>query len=101
MSVAVLGVNAAHDAAACLLVGGRVVAAIAEERLTRSKRHEGYPHLAVAYCLREGGFDDLNGLDAVVINEYVRNDYGLDVRQAGYRNTLRLIHASSGHRIEV
>lgn len=84
----VLGINAAHDAAACLLSNGRLVSAVPEERLTRSKRHEGYPHLSVQYCLEVAGLDDLNDVDVVVINEYVSNDYGLDLRNSGYRGTL-------------
>jgi carbamoyltransferase len=44
-----------HDSAACLVKDGRVVAAASEERFTRKKHDEGFPHEAVRYCLEAGG----------------------------------------------
>jgi len=84
----ILGVNAAHDAAACLLVDGRLRVAITEERLSRTKHFEGYPHRAVEYCLKEAGLPGLEAVDAIVINEYVREDHDLRLRNAGYKGAL-------------
>jgi len=53
-----------HDAAACLLDNGRVVAAVQEERFTRKKHDWGFPHQAIRYCLAEGGVK-VEDLDAV------------------------------------
>jgi len=55
-----------HDAAACLLDGGRIVAAAQEERFTRVKHDAGFPLNAVRYCLAEGGIGAGAGLDGVV-----------------------------------
>jgi carbamoyltransferase len=44
-----------HDAAACLLRDGQIVAAAQEERFTRKKHDAEFPHRAIQYCLREGG----------------------------------------------
>jgi carbamoyltransferase len=44
-----------HDAAACLLQDGRIVAAAQEERFTRKKHDPEFPARAVAYCLEEAG----------------------------------------------
>jgi len=44
-----------HDSAACLVKDGRVVAAASEERFTRKKHDEGFPHEAARYCLEAGG----------------------------------------------
>ncbi len=44
-----------HDAAACLLRDGRIVAAAQEERFTRKKHDPSFPRNAIDYCLREGG----------------------------------------------
>src|SRR2546428_2487930 len=43
-----------HDAAACLIQDGRLVAAASEERFTRKKHDEGFPHEAIQYCLKAG-----------------------------------------------
>ena len=44
-----------HDAAACLVDDGVIVAAAQEERFTRIKHDANFPHNAVRYCLAEGG----------------------------------------------
>jgi carbamoyltransferase len=51
-----LGISAYyHDAAACLVRDGDIVAAAQEERFTRKKHDEEFPRHAIAYCLREAG----------------------------------------------
>jgi carbamoyltransferase len=61
----ILGVSAYyHDAAACLVRDGEIVAAAQEERFTRKKHDARFPAHAVAYCLREGGLRAAD-LDAV------------------------------------
>src|SRR2546426_12422488 len=52
----ILGISAYyHDAAACLVRDGELVAAAQEERYTRKKHAASFPRHAVAYCLREAG----------------------------------------------
>ena len=52
----ILGINAFHaDAAAALLMDGRVVAAVEEERFSRIKHVAGVPAEAVRACLAIGG----------------------------------------------
>jgi carbamoyltransferase len=56
--VNVLGISCYyHDSAACLIQDGRLVAAAHEERFTRKRHDEGFPHQAIRYCLREGGVE--------------------------------------------
>ncbi len=57
-----------HDSAACLVVDGKIVAAVEEERLSREKHDNGFPHLAIEYCLKEGGLN-INELDAIAFYE--------------------------------
>jgi carbamoyltransferase len=58
---AILGISAFyHDSAAALVVDGKIVAAAQEERFTRKKHDEGFPHYAIEYCLREGGLTAAN-----------------------------------------
>jgi carbamoyltransferase len=59
----VLGISGFyHDAAACLIRDGEVVAAASEERFTRKKHDERFPLHAIEYCLSEGRLlvDDLD-----------------------------------------
>lgn len=52
----ILGISAYfHDSAACLMRGGRVVAACQEERFTRIKHDPGFPKNAIKYCLGAAG----------------------------------------------
>ena len=81
---AVLGVYTGHDPGACLLVDGRLVAMIEEERLTRFKhglpksvrhlwgefngRFGYFPWASLSYCLRAGGLS-IDELDGLVLSE--------------------------------
>jgi carbamoyltransferase len=53
-----------HDAAACLLDDGEIVAAAQEERFTRKKHDQDFPQNAIRYCLAEGEAEK-DGIDAV------------------------------------
>jgi len=63
---AILGINAQHaDSAACLVVDGRVIAAVSEERLgPRIKHSPAFPELAIRSVMEMGGvrFRDLTHL---------------------------------------
>ena len=62
----ILGISAYyHDSAAALLRDGEIVAAAQEERFTRRKNDERFPHHAIAFCLRHAGLTAAD-LDAVV-----------------------------------
>ena len=52
----ILGISAFyHDAAAALIVDGRIVAAAQEERFTRKKHDSGFPVNAIRFCLEFAG----------------------------------------------
>ena len=62
----VLGLSAFyHDAAACLVVDGDIIAAAQEERFTRKKHDLEFPAHAISYCLDEARLDP-EELDYVV-----------------------------------
>jgi carbamoyltransferase len=62
----ILGISAYyHDAAACLVVDGELVAAAQEERFTRKKHDARFPVNAIRYCLAQGGIE-ARQLDHVV-----------------------------------
>jgi carbamoyltransferase len=50
---AILGIHFGHDASAALIVDGRLVAAVSEERFKRIKLFRGFPEQAIAAVLRE------------------------------------------------
>jgi carbamoyltransferase len=52
----ILGINAYHaDSSAAILIDGKLVAAIEEERLRRVKHWAGFPSMAIEFCLKEAG----------------------------------------------
>jgi len=63
----ILGINAYHgDASAAIVVDGKLVAAVEEERFTRVKHTAGFPANAVRYCLEEAGVS-LKEVDHIAI----------------------------------
>jgi carbamoyltransferase len=62
----ILGISAYyHDAAACLIIDGEVIAAAQEERFTRKKHDATFPVHAIKYCIREAKINS-SDLDYVV-----------------------------------
>ena len=69
-----LGINALHaGASAALLIDGKPVAAIAEERLNRVKYYAGFPKLAILKCLDMAGIG-LKDVDYVVLGNNPRSN---------------------------
>jgi carbamoyltransferase len=70
----ILGINAYHgNASAAIVSGGRLVAAVEEERFNRVKYAAGFPAQAIRYCLQEAGLA-LKDIDHVAVprNPYAR-----------------------------
>ena len=44
-----------HDSAAAILKDGHVIAAVEEERFSRKKFDDGFPNIAIDWCLQEAG----------------------------------------------
>jgi carbamoyltransferase len=63
----ILGINAYHgDSSACLVVDGKLVAAIEEERIRRIKHWAGFPSEAIRFCLDYAGLK-ISEIDHVAI----------------------------------
>lgn len=78
---AVLGISAYHgDAAAALIVDGRLAAAVAEERFTRVKHWAGFPAESVRACLDMAGLAPAD-LEHIAI---ARDPRAHLLRKAGY-----------------
>jgi len=57
-----------HDAAACLVRDGNLIAAAEEERFTRKKHDSSFPINAVKYCLKEANLS-INDIDYICFYE--------------------------------
>lgn len=67
----ILGIQTGHDAAAALIIDGKIVADVAEERFTRTKNDASFPLNAIAFCLEFAGITS-EDLDAIALpNEYL------------------------------
>src|SRR5512147_2891818 len=57
-----------HDAAACILKDGELIAGALEERFSRKKHDDGFPKLAIEFCLEQAGIT-VNDIDYAVFYE--------------------------------
>jgi carbamoyltransferase len=89
---AVLGISAYHgDASAALVVDGRLVAAVEEERYRRVKHWAGFPREAVLGCLRMAGLEPRD-IDHFAIGRNPRaNLWRKAVFTLRHRPSLRLV----------
>ena len=62
----ILGINDTHDASACLIKDGVLIAAAAEERFRRVKMIGSYPEKAIKYVLKFSGYNS-SDLDEVAV----------------------------------
>ncbi len=62
----VLGLHIGHDSSAALVVDGRIVADVAEERFTRTKHYSGLPIFSIEYCLKSQGLT-MADIDVVAV----------------------------------
>jgi len=90
MSV-ILGINAFHaGASAALIVDGRPVIAIAEERLNRVKYYAGFPSLAIRRCLQIAGLK-LSDVDHVAVGREPAANRGKKIEFA-LKNPTKLLN---------
>lgn len=62
----VLGIHIGHDSSAALIVDGRIVADVAEERFVRIKHYCGLPIHSVDYCLKSQSLS-MADIDAIAV----------------------------------
>ena len=70
----ILGLHIGHDSGAALVVDGKIMAAVNEERFNRIKHYAGLPTQSVLYCL-EAGKVDFEKLDAVAVSSSLYDPY--------------------------
>ncbi len=62
----ILGLSLGQLTTACLMIDGKIIACVSEERFTRNKNDMAYPKNSIEYCLAEGGIGGKD-LDLVAI----------------------------------
>ena len=68
----ILGINAYHaDSSACILIDGKLIAAVEEERFERVKHWAGFPRKSIQYCLQEAGVK-IEEIDHIALNRNPR-----------------------------
>ncbi len=97
----VLGIHYGHDATVCLLINGVIVEAMSEERLSRQKKHMGFPHLSLAYLKDKYLLEKLTNIKIVVVGDlkfvsdtiFKNKEDNLNIKKAmiGTRHYLRSI----------
>ena len=63
----ILGIHDGHNASASLLVDGKLVCALGEERLSKGKHHYGYPDMAIKTVLQTAGIK-ANDIDHIAVS---------------------------------
>ncbi len=62
----ILGVRQGHDSSAAVIIDGKIIADVQEERFTRQKNDTSFPINAVNYCLKTAGVSS-EGVDFLAI----------------------------------
>ena len=64
----ILGLNLNHaDTSACIIVDGKLEAAIEEERFVRIKHYAGFPFNSIDFCLKQIN-KDLSDVEYITVN---------------------------------
>ena len=83
----VLGINASgFISSACLIKDGKIVAAAPEERFSRIKKDQSFPHNAIKYCLKE---ENIKLEDIDVISSGWNPSHYMDRTSRGIWQTFR------------
>ncbi len=83
----VLGLNFYyHDSTACILIDGKLVAAIEEERLNRDKHTQAFPYLSIDKCLEIAGIN-YGDIDHIAIS--IKPSHNLDKKIKYYLGSKR------------
>ena len=64
----IIGINAYHaDSSACLVVDGKLISAVEEERFTRVKHWAGFPIQSIKFCLNNSNLK-ISDIDKISVN---------------------------------
>ena len=91
----ILGIHYGHDATVCLMIDGKIVEAMSEERCSRQKKHMGFPHLALSYIRNKYLLDQTRGVKVVIVGNL---NYVSDTIFKGKEDNIQIRKAMGGTR---
>ena len=80
----ILGVHDAHNASAALLIDGKIVGAVQEERFTRVKNHHIFPTKSIEWLLSSNDIDPSDVTKAVLCGYHSAKSGGRDSLKKAY-----------------
>ncbi len=87
----ILGINLYHpDSSACVVIDGKLLAAVEEERFKRIKHYAGFPEESIKFCLKKAGVD-IKDVDYITIPRNVKARilnkifYGIKIPKLAFR----------------
>ncbi len=75
----ILGIHCGHNSSAALMVGGRIVGAVQEERFTKTKNQVAFPIQSIEHLLRRHLQENVSQLEHVALFMQDLDPYGLAV----------------------
>jgi len=73
----ILGIHSGHDSSAAMLVDGKIIADVQEERFTRLKHSNNVPIKSIEYCLKKANIKNINNVDYISLS-WENNPKGLN-----------------------
>ena len=67
----ILGIHDGHNASAALVVDGKLVSAVGEERFSREKHHYGFPYKAIKSVLNDANIS-IKDVSRVALDTFSR-----------------------------
>lgn len=95
----ILGLHFGHDGGACIVQDGKLLSAIASERLTRIKKSHGFNDATIDYVLSAAGVQ-ASEVDAIAISDY-HPKYGEGVEVRCEQDTWNQIFGNEVRQFEV
>jgi predicted NodU family carbamoyl transferase len=73
----ILGVHSGHDSSAAILIDGKIIADVQEERFNRIKHSSNVPINSIQYCLKTAEIEDISDIDYISLS-WENNPQGLN-----------------------
>ena len=87
----ILGLNIFHaDTSACLIVDGKIICAVEEERFTRIKHYAGFPINSIKFCLEQAKLS-LHNIDYIALNFNSKYNFFEKLKYSLFKNPVSIL----------